>query len=108
FVVLVEDRVRDREVTGGEVCGGRGCGVEGVVAGIGTRDRDPGDAHGLAGPHVLVAERGRGVAVGEGVTGHPVVRQGHGGGGVAVDRKSVVQGRDGEGRGRDVGCGRGG
>src|SRR5205823_413669 len=106
-VDLVHPGCRDREGPLRDVRRGRGRGVEGVVARIGAGDRDPGDRDGLAVAHVLVPEAGRGVAVGEHVTGHPVVRQGHGGGGRAVVDLVHPGCRDREGPLRDVGRGRG-
>src|SRR5205823_14866627 len=78
-----------------------------LVAGVGAGDRDPGDRDGLAVAHVLVREAGRGVGVGEHVTGDPVVRQGHGRRGRAVVDLVHPGGRDREGTLRDVRRGRG-
>src|SRR5205823_6617413 len=90
------------EGPGGDVGRGRGRGVGGVVARIGARDGDPGDRDRLGGPDVLVVERGRGVAVGEHVTGDPVVRQAHRGRGVPVVDLVHPGGRDREGPGGDL------
>src|SRR6059058_4953695 len=67
-VDLVHPGSRDGERPRGDVGAGQCGGVEGVVAGVGPADGDPGDRDCLADADVLVIEGGSGEAAGEDVT----------------------------------------
>src|SRR5439155_15902326 len=83
-VDLVHPGSRDGERPRGDVGAGQCGGVEGVVAGVGPADGDPGDRDCLADADVLVIEGGSGEAAGEDVTRDPVVGERHRGRGSAV------------------------
>src|SRR5262249_29326679 len=108
----VEDLVfgrqsRQRQRLGRDVGRSRRRGVDGVVARVGAADGDPADRSRLARAHVLVAERGARVPVGEDVSRNTVVGEGGGGGDGRVVALVGARGGDEEGPRRHVGRGRG-
>src|SRR5262249_51803708 len=107
-VGLVLPGGRHRQAAGGDVGRGRGRGAgQGVVGGVGPRDRDAADGHRLVRADVLVREGGRRVVDGEHVAADPVVGEiDRGSSGAVIDL--VLGGRrDRQGAGGDVGGGRG-